>query len=507
VSSLRKTRHPEIRLPAVLAIGFTGHRHLPDEPKCRELLCNFLAEKKAAMTGILYGVCSVAEGADLLFAESCVQLGIPLRVLLPFPKEDFLKDFDAATRARCELVMQSAISVEVTGDLAFPEPEGFPEQRYYECGIETVQRSQLIVALWDGGLPRGLGGTAEIVAFASAMGKPVVCFHSVTGDVQTFNRETDSGFGRDPELMFLNQLPDRGIPLPDNSSVSPTIIAQAWFRKLDANASRMAPQVRRLASIPIVCTAAAALVSAVASRTASPGISLAIGAALGITAAALPAMLRLSKRQILWARTRTATEVCRSVLSLWDAPGMYRVIGPEVIPELADVLGSLNLLKSLCADVAVPIEDFKTRYVGERVAHQIEYFSKHARESAREAKRFRVVAWCGSGIAIAISVWTFVGGTLLGIHNATSGKRLAIAASFLFQISTVAGALLVVNDCDRRQRRYRELHDSLIVWDRELKALKTWPTVLQVAVRIEKALLVEIIEWKSLIRNRKMPRN
>jgi hypothetical protein len=141
------------------------------------------------------------------------------------------------------------------------------------------------------------------------------------------------------------------------------------------------------------------------------------------------------------------------------------------------------------------------------VAHQIEYFSKHAVDSAREAKRFRVVAWCAAGIAIAISISTFVNGTLLGIHDAVPEKRLAIAASFLFQISTVAGALLIVNDCDRRQRRYRELHDSLILWDRELKALKTWPPVLQVAVRIEKALLVEIIEWKSLIRNRKMPRN
>ena len=217
--------------------------------------------------------------------------------------------------------------------------------------------------------------------------------------------------------------------------------------------------------------------------------------------------MRLSQRQILWARTRTTTEVCRSVLALWDAPGVYEVIGPEVIPELADVLLSLNLLKSLSAPVTVPIEQFKQRYVGERVTHQIEYFSKHAVESAREAKRFRVVAWCGAGVAIAISVWTFVSGTLLGIHDAVSGKRLAIAASFLFQISTVAGALLIVNDCDRRQRRYRELHDSLIVWERELKALKTWPPVLQVAVRIEKALLVEIIEWKSLIRNRKMPRN
>jgi len=497
------SRHSEIRLPAVLAIGFTGHRNLPDEKMSRECIRSFLAEKKAATPCIVYGVSSVAEGADLLFAESCGQLGIPLRVMLPFPRDEFLRKFDAATRARAEQVMQNAVSLEVTGDLAFSE------QRYYECGVEMVQRTQLLVALWDGQPPKGLGGTADIVAFATTMGRPVVCFHSVTGDVQYFNHDAGNGLRHDPELTFLNQLPDRGVTLPGDAASE---IAKAWFRKLDANASRMAPQVRRLASIPIVCTAAAALVSGVASRTASPGISLAVGAALGITAAALPAMLRLSQRQALWARTRTATEVCRSVLSLWDAPGVYQVIGPEVIPELADMLMSLNLLKSLSASSGgaprvAPIEDFQKRYVGERVTQQIEYFSRHAVESAREAKRFRMVAWSGAGIAIAISISTFVSGTLAGIHDPVAGKRLAIAASFLFQVSTVAGALLIVNDCDRRQRRYRELHDSLTLWARELKALRTWPPVLQVAGRIEKALLVEIIEWKSLIRNRKMPRN
>jgi len=509
MSSSQKARHSDIRLPAVLAIGFTGHRNLPpDEAKCRQLIRNFLAEKKAAVAGIVYGVSSVAEGADLLFAESCLQLGIPLQVLLPFPREDFLKNFDPAARARSERVMQKAVSVEVTGDPAFPE------QRYYECGIEMVQRSQLIVALWDGESARGLGGTAEIVSFASTMGRPVVWFHSVTGNVGFFNREAEKELGNDPELTFLNGLPDRGGGLQGDPSLpnSPTNIARAWFGKLDANASRMAPQVRRLASIPIVCTAAAALASGVASRIASPGASLAIGAVLGIAAGALPAMLRLSQRQALWARTRTATEVCRSVLSLWDAPGIYPVIGPEVIPELADVLMSLNLLKALSASpegvsAGVPIEAFKARYVTERVTHQIEYFSKHAVESAREAKRFRFVAKGCSAIAIGVSVWTFVRGRLSGVHDPAVGKELAIAASFLFQIATVAGALLIVNDCERRQRRYRELHESLTAWDRELKALRTWPPVLQVAVRIEKALLAEIIEWRSLIRNRKMPRN
>ena len=84
---------------------------------------------------------------------------------------------------------------------------------------------------------------------------------------------------------------------------------------------------------------------------------------------------------------------------------------------------------------------------------------------------------------------------------------LPLVASALFQIATVAGALLVVNDCDRRQRRYLEIHNFLANWEMELRAFHTWPPVIQVVNKIERALLVELLEWRSLLQNTKMPRN
>jgi hypothetical protein len=82
-------------------------------------------------------------------------------------------------------------------------------------------------------------------------------------------------------------------------------------------------------------------------------------------------------------------------------------------------------------------------------------------------------------------------------------QGLALGAAIAFQIATVAGALLAVNDCDRRRQRYRELHRQLGEWDAQLVALRTWPAVLNVAGRIERALLAELIEWRSLLRNPK----
>jgi hypothetical protein len=79
-----------------------------------------------------------------------------------------------------------------------------------------------------------------------------------------------------------------------------------------------------------------------------------------------------------------------------------------------------------------------------------------------------------------------------------------MVASIAFQIATVASALVAVNDCDRRKQRYREMNRQLVEWDAQLEALRTWPSVLRVAGRIERALLAELIEWRSLIRNSKV---
>jgi hypothetical protein len=95
-------------------------------------------------------------------------------------------------------------------------------------------------------------------------------------------------------------------------------------------------------------------------------------------------------------------------------------------------------------------------------------------------------------------------------HSAWQGapgtwkQWLALGASIAFQIATIAGALLAVNDGDRRRQRYRELHQQLGKWDAELEASRTWPSGLRVAGRIERALLAELIEWRSLIRNQKL---
>lgn len=489
------TVHPA-SLPLTLAIGFTGHRRLSDEVKSRAAILKLLQEWKARAPGIVYGVSSAASGGDLLFAESCLQLGLPIRILLPMQKTQFQEDFDEATWERALRVMDQALSVEVTGS------GESRDDRYYECGIETVLQSQLLLALWDGEPSQGLGGTENIVIYAKDQGRPVVWIHSVTGAIQQFNENQE--LLRDPELEYLNALPDSG---PQTAANNPGDLARAWFLRIDENASQAAPQFRRLAAIPILCTATASILSGVGTFRGGNPTLLGIGTGLGLMAGALPMMMKLKSRQVTWTRIRTAAEICRSMLALWRTPASYDVIGPEIVPELSGMLTSLNFLKMSDASArSTKLQDFKHQYREERVQDQMSYFSRQAARAATAARRFSFVATFSVTIALIANVWILL--TMKWMQHVLQGHwRLvpALAGTIFFQIATIAGALLIVNDCHRRRQRYRELLHLLQGWDKQIESSLTWATLLRVAMTVEKALLAEVIEWRSLIRNRTVP--
>lgn len=488
-----------VRLPVVQAIGFAGHGAVLDESKSRVLISELLKERKAAASGIVYGITSIAPGAALLFAESCIELKIPLRVLLPVPQETFKERFDPYIWPRAEKVLAQAVSVAVAAN------HELRDESYYECTVETVQHSQLLIAFWDDQSPVGADATGEIVQLAREIGRPVIQIHSGTGAVGIIDGKAGGLLLEDSELQFLNDLPDAGVTLEERSPIE---LARAWFKKIDANASQFAPQVRRMASIPIVFTAIAALISGAAARNPDAPAWLGASAAMGIFAAALPAVLRLRQRQVLWIRTRTAAEVCRSVLALWAAPGLYEVIGAEVISEFSGMLRSLNFLKMIDGPATnASLDEFKMQYRRERLANQIEYFSTQCRRSRRDGRNLKWLALLGVGFAVLSIAWWLGAKAVLGAgHPVLGGRWLPLLVSALFQLATISGALVIVYDCERRQRRYSDLGVRLKFWEAEFAALRTWASVLKVVNRVERALLVEMLEWRSLAGNTRLPR-
>ncbi|UQX00476.1 hypothetical protein [Streptomyces sp. RerS4] len=145
-------------------IGVTGHRSIPDEA---------LGHVRAALRAVLDGhqgpleaFSSLADGADQLFADIALECGADLTVVIP--SEDYEQTFedpDALARYR-RLRRRAGQEVRMAFDRS-------TDEAYYAAGTYIADSCDRLVAVWDGLPARGHGGTAEIVAYARSLGKPV----------------------------------------------------------------------------------------------------------------------------------------------------------------------------------------------------------------------------------------------------------------------------------------------------------------------------------------------
>jgi hypothetical protein len=486
------------RLPEIFVIGFTAQTPLPDQKDCKRWIGDFLSSEKAIEGRHLCAVASMSTEADLLFAEICIDLKIPLRLLLPAPEQYLRDDFDKALSSRLENVIRCALSAESVVD------SEAHEKRHLECALEMVTQCQELVVLANGRSEDENTPTGEISEFASTTRKPVTIIHRESETACPVNSKGARNEEDNSELKFLNELPllEKARALA-GANVGPEII---WLTKLDANATAVAPQVRRLTAIPIIFTATAAFISgAVSHMHARAGLVAAAGV-LGLVASFLSRLLKLGKKEALWVRIRTAAEISRSVLALWDMPANYRIVGSEIFPEFGGMLRSLNFIKSMGPKDPLDVSVFKERYLEERLLDQRKYFATQSSISATKGKRYRWAARVFSTIAIFLSLWVSLSPFFMKGKAVNSGLWLPLAMSGLFQLATISGAILVINDCDRRQKRYQALDDQLASLELELRAFRTWTPVIRVVTKIERILLVELLEWRSLLQNKKMPR-
>jgi hypothetical protein len=165
------------RVPLHLRAGVTGHRSVAeDDPAVvaavRDALGRIEGRRRtgtAATPVDLTVVSALAEGADRLVARQAMLLGASLEVVLPLPRDDYLADFRSHTSKDGfhELLGKAAAVTELAAD-------GGREEAYERAGRAIVDRSDIVLALWDGRASRGRGGTAEIVSYAREQHVPIL---------------------------------------------------------------------------------------------------------------------------------------------------------------------------------------------------------------------------------------------------------------------------------------------------------------------------------------------
>jgi hypothetical protein len=165
------------RIALHLRAGVTGHRFIDQQdPLLAEAIRDVLdllrsrCRRGTEATPVsLVVVSALAEGADRMVAREALTRGSGLEVVLPLPCEDYLTDFESET-SKSEfrgLLGQASAVTELAAS-------GTRDQAYERAGRAIVDRSDVLLALWDGHAAQGRGGTAEIVAYARRRGVPVV---------------------------------------------------------------------------------------------------------------------------------------------------------------------------------------------------------------------------------------------------------------------------------------------------------------------------------------------
>ena len=168
-----------------ITIGITGHRDIKPEyaSEVRALLkqeLEKLLERYPNSSFVMLN--SLASGADLLAADIAKEFNITVKAVLPFKKDEYIKDFEGGDKTKFEEAFSYAEDIKVVGALKEADDDKKNEDIfgrktsdkelliadrdacYREAGLYVAKNSHVLIALWDGKEGKDDGcGTADIV--------------------------------------------------------------------------------------------------------------------------------------------------------------------------------------------------------------------------------------------------------------------------------------------------------------------------------------------------------
>lgn len=493
---LRRVTSPKAtpsQLPLFHVVGFTGHRQLADPAGAAQAIQAALRQLGQDFPGQWLALSSVAAGSDQLFVREARALGLAWHAILPLPRAEFAKDFTAGDWAEVERLLAQAEHVRVLGE------KRSRDEGYLDGGIETVDDCDVLLALWDGQPARGKGGTADVVAYARELGRPLLLIDPVTCAVtrENFDRIKSA----DAHFAALNRLAGVTGGWASNPFAAPAEVL-AFQHKCDRAATHGAPQFRRLIVLTVLLHVVATLVAAGALAfdlhlIALPWVKLLC--LLGALGVAL--VLRHHHLHHNWVRCRLAAEFCRSALATWGLPRATPLFHDIDLTGMRELTRTLHILHSRDARArSVTLEEFRTIYLRERIDDQLAYYRRQESRAWPLLKRLRLGFGIATVLAIVCTAAYAISHTFHLEWLGTRGEQL-IFAFLPITLPVVAAALISfvsINDLQRRVARYREMRTILTEGRTQLAYAPTWHTLERTVLRIERALLQEVLEWHSI---------
>ena len=482
------------QLPLFHIVGFTGHRQIADPTLVANAIGRALAHLQSSTDGERVELASAAEGSDQLFVRQALERGLSWHAILPLPSEEFSRDFTPEAWRDVEALLVRAEHLQVSND-----DESAPRvDAYLDCGLETVNGSDLLIAVWDGEPARGKGGTAEVIEYARSIGRPIIIIDATTGEQRLENwSKLDA---HDIALTGLNRLPEART-WGDNPFKAPDAVFN-FQQKCDYEATRSAPGVRRMTVSTVLLHVLATFIAAASLAYSLHLASLAwmkfLCLAVGVAAAFVLRRRMHSERS--WVKCRLAAEFCRSALATWGLPRATNLLQDLDLPVVHHLARSLRILHSREASVnPVPIADFQRIYREKRIEDQLAYYRRQEARALPMLRKLRRLFWIATVLAMAcVAAYAMT----LSVHVHPPAWLQTTVFSFLPVSLPVAAAatisIISINDLQRRVARYRDIQATLEASRAQIIYCCTWNSLEKVVLRTERALLQEVIEWHSL---------
>ncbi|MBL9200973.1 MAG: hypothetical protein JNL39_10730 [Opitutaceae bacterium] len=481
------------QLPLFHIVGFSGHRSVANPEGVARAISAELEALRREAPGEWLALSSVADGSDQVFVAQARALGFSWHAILPLPWVDFATDFPPEERVAVEGLLAQAEHVRVNME------NGTREDAYLDCGMETVNGADVLLAVWDGQPARGKGGTADVVAYARSLEKPVVIIDPATLAVQ---RENFERLRREDEhLAKLNRLPASDGGWGENPFGAPDHIFR-FQRKCDHAASRGAPYFRRLIVGTVILHVVATLVAAAGLAfdlhySALPWLKL-----LCLTGAIAVALLLRRHHHSMhnWVGCRLAAEFCRSALATWGLPRTTSLFEDVDVPNARGLARALHILHSRAQQThAITPAQFRDTYRAKRIDDQLAYYRRQEARALPLFGRLKLGFWIATLLALACTAAYALGGAL-GV-TVPGGVKSTIFYLLPLALPVIAAAfisLISINDLHRRVARYREMQVMLEDSRRRLGFCETWNSLERVVLKTERALRQEMLEWHSI---------
>lgn len=184
-------------------IGVSGHRFLADIDRITAGVDRALFCISSSFDGPYTVVSALAEGADRLVVRRALACWpeMVLIALLPLEQEQYVETFRTLASRRVFKALVARADEVITAPESRRKPDAFKQ-----AGRALLDLSDVLIAVWDGSVALGAGGTGEIVAAARSQGLPLAW-------IQAGNRlpgtEQPTSLGEAQGSLTLERIPER----------------------------------------------------------------------------------------------------------------------------------------------------------------------------------------------------------------------------------------------------------------------------------------------------------